>query len=157
MFSHELKPPPGAKRPRKRVGRGYASGTGTYSGKGLKGQKARAGAPVRGGFEGGQTPLVKKLPKRRGFKNRFRTHYSEVNLRSLSAFEAGTEVTPELLKKLRIVRNLKLPVKVLGDGDVSVALTVRAHKFTQAARAKIEGAGGKALEVDVEVGVGDSG
>ncbi len=148
MLAHELKPPAGAKHPRKRVGRGNATGQGTYAGKGLKGQKARSGAPVRLGFEGGQTPLIKRMPKRRGFKNRFRVDYLEVNLRDLVRFEAGSEVTPETLKQQRIVRSLKKPIKVLGEGELKVALTVHANKFSVTARERIEAAGGKAVEIN---------
>jgi large subunit ribosomal protein L15 len=143
MKLHELKPAPGSKFARKRVGRGIGSGLGKTSGKGHKGQKARSGGGVRIGFEGGQNPLYRRLPKR-GFNNeRFRTEYAIVNLSKLNEFEAGTEVTPELLVSKGIVKNLKDGLKVLGDGELTVALTVKAHKFSQSALAKIEAAGGK--------------
>ncbi|HZP26424.1 MAG TPA: 50S ribosomal protein L15 [Dehalococcoidia bacterium] len=147
MQAHDLRPPKGAKHARRRVGRGNASGHGTYSSKGLKGQKARSGKPLRAGFEGGQTPLVKRLPKRRGFRNRNRVEYRGVNLKDLAGFAAGTEVTPELLKERNIIAGVKQPVKVLGDGQLAAALTVRAHKFSATARAAIEAAGGQAIEI----------
>ncbi len=153
MLAHELRPPKGSKRARKRIGRGNASGHGTYSGRGLKGQKSRAGHKPRLGFEGGQTRLIKRLPRRRGFTNIFRKEYSAVNLRDLERFEAGTEVTPELLKQSRVVRSLRRPVKVLARGDLTKALTVKVHKFSTAAKEKIEAAGGSALEI----GDGDGG
>ena len=153
MLAHELRPPKGSKQARKRIGRGNASGHGTYSGRGLKGQKSRAGRKPKLGFEGGQTRLIKRLPRRRGFTNIFRKEYSAVNLRDLERFEAGTEVTPELLKKSRVVRSLRRPVKVLARGDLTKALTVKVHKFSTAAKEKIEAAGGSALET----GDGDGG
>ena len=147
MLAHELKPPKGAKHARKRVGRGNASGQGTYSGRGLKGQKARSGRKPKLGFEGGQTRLIKKMPHRRGFTNIFRVAYSPVNLRDLQRLEAGTEVTPELLKEKRILRSLRKPVKVLALGELTKPLTVKAHKFSHSAREKIEAAGGTAVEL----------
>ena len=147
MEAHELKPPAGSRHKRKRVGRGNASGHGTYSGKGQKGQKARSGGGPRVGFEGGQTPLIKRLPHRRGFTNPFRVEYSPVNVGQLERFEAGTEVTPELLRQVGIIKNLRPPVKVLGDGQISKALAVRVHGFSAAAKEKIEAAGGSAEEV----------
>ena len=153
MLAHELRPPKGSKHARKRVGRGDASGHGTYSGRGVKGQKSRSGRKPKLGFEGGQTRLIKRLPRRRGFTNIFRKEYSAVNLRDLERFEAGTEVTPELLKQSRVVRSLRRPVKVLASGDLTKALTVKAHKFSTAAKEKIEAAGGSAQEI----GDGDGG
>ena len=153
MLAHELRPPKGSKHARKRVGRGDASGRGTYSGRGLKGQKSRSGRKPKLGFEGGQTRLIKRLPRRRGFTNIFRTEYSAVNLRDLERFKAGTEVTPELLKQSRVIRSLRRPVKVLASGELTKALTVKAHKFSTAAKEKIEAAGGSALEI----GDGDGG
>ena len=147
MEAHELKPPAGSRHKRKRVGRGNASGHGTYSGKGLKGQKARSGKGPRAGFEGGQTPLIKRLPHRRGFTNIFRVEYAPVSVGQLERFEAGTEVTPELLRQVGIIKNLRQPVKVLGDGQISRALTVRVQKFSAAAKEKIEAAGGSVEEV----------
>jgi len=147
MEAHELKPPAGSRHKRKRVGRGDGSGHGTYSGRGLKGQKARSGKGVRAAFEGGQTPLVKRLPHRRGFTNPFRVEYSAVNVGQLERFEEGTEVTPELLRRVGIIKSLRQPVKVLGDGQVSKALMVRVHKFSTVAKEKIEAAGGSVEEV----------
>lgn len=147
MLAHELRPPKGAKHSRKRVGRGDSSGKGTYSGRGVKGQKSRSGRKPKLGFEGGQTKLIKRLPRRRGFTNIFRKEYSAVNLRDLERFEAGTEVTPELLRQSGVVRTLRRPVKVLATGELTKALTVKAHKFSVAAKAKIEAAGGTAQEI----------
>jgi len=144
---HELRSPPGARKRRKRIGRGNASGHGTYAGKGVKGQQARSGKGPRPGFEGGQTPLIRRLPRRRGFHNPFRVEYTAVNLRDLSKFAAGSEVTPESLREQGIVRTLRRPIKLLGDGDVSAALTVRAHRVSAAARAKVEAAGGTVEEL----------
>lgn len=153
MLAHELRPPKGSKHARKRVGRGNASGHGTYSGRGVKGQKSRSGGKPKLGFEGGQTKLIKRLPRRRGFTNMFRKEYSAVNLRDLERFESGTEVTPELLKESRILRSLRRPVKVLATGELTKPLTVKAHKFSMTAKAKIEAAGGTVQEI----GDGDSG
>lgn len=147
MKEHELFPSPGATKERKRVGRGDGSGHGTYSGRGLKGQKARAGGRVRPGFEGGQNPLIKKLPQKRGFVNPFRIEYNIVNIGTLNRFEAGTVVTPELLMEERLIKNLERPVKVLANGELDRALTVQAARFTGTAKSKIEAAGGKAEEI----------
>jgi large subunit ribosomal protein L15 len=149
MHIDELKPPPGAKKRRKRLGRGMGSGLGKTSGRGMKGQKARTN--VRPGFEGGQTPLYRRLRKQRGISQAarntgiFRRAYAEVNVGRLEElFDAGAEVTPEVLLDRRVIRKLNDGLRVLGDGVVSKALTVRAHHFTAAARAKIEAAGGTA-------------
>jgi len=147
MQAHDLKPPKGATHARKRVGRGNASGHGTYSTRGLKGQKSRAGNKPRRFFEGGQTRLVKRLPSRRGFTNPFRVEYSPVNLRDLAVFEAGTEVTPELLKEKRILRSLRRPVKLLAGGDITKPLTIHVHKASLTAKEKIEAAGGTVVEL----------
>ena len=148
MMEHEVSPPKGARRNRKRVGRGDAAGGGSYAGRGMKGQKSRSGKGLRPGFEGGQLPLIKGLPMKRGFNNRYKTYYALVNLSTLQErFEAGTRVTPELLRGLGIVRRASLPVKIVGDGELEHALTVAAHKFTASARAKIEAAGGSAEEI----------
>ena len=147
MEQHELRPPRGAKRPRKRIGRGNASGHGTYSGRGIKGQQSRSGAGPSHAFEGGQTPLVRRLPRRRGFHNPFRVAYTPVNLRDLAKFPDGSEVTPESLREMGVVRSGRRPVKLLGDGDLSVALMVRTHRVSAAARAKIEAAGGTVEEL----------
>jgi large subunit ribosomal protein L15 len=141
MQQHELRQPKGATHKRKRVGRGNASGHGTYSTRGMKGQKARSGGGVRPGFEGGQLPLVRRMAYKRGFRNPFRVDYEEVNVGSLSHFAAGAEVNVEALKGARLVRTGR-PVKVLGHGEISVALTVEAASFSKSARGKIEAAGG---------------
>lgn len=142
-----LTPAPGSRKARKRVGRGDGSGHGTYSGRGCKGQKSRAGYRMKPGFEGGQLPLIKRLPRKRGFTNIFRTEYSVVHLAKLDSFEAGSEVDPEKLLAAGLVKSLRKPVKILASGDISHPLTVKAHKFSATARAKIEAAGGKAEEV----------
>ena len=152
MQAHELTPPPGAKHARKRVGRGNASGHGTYSSRGLKGQKSRSGRKPRRFFEGGQTRLIKRLPLRRGFTNIFRVEYSPVNLDTLERFDAGTEVTPELLKERGVLSSLRKPVKVLARGALTKPLTVRAHKFSMTAREKIEAAGGAVVEIESAAG-----
>lgn len=147
MKQNELAPTPGSKKARKRVGRGNSSGHGTYSGRGLKGQKARAGGKTRPGFEGGQLPLIKRLPQKRGFHNLFRTEYSIVNLSDLTSFEAGSEITIETLRKAGIVKSAVLPLKILAQGELERALTIKAQKFSAAAKEKIEAAGGTAEEV----------
>lgn len=144
MKLHELKPTEGSTKKRKRVGRGESSGLGKTSGRGANGQNARSGGGTRPGFEGGQMPLIRRIPKR-GFNNIFRVDYSVVKLEDLNRFEDGAEVTPELLKEARLVRKLeKGGVKILGNGSIDKKLTVKAHKFTQSAAEKIEAAGGKA-------------
>ena len=147
MRQDELSPAPGSKQRRKRVGRGDGSGHGTYSGRGCKGQKSRSGHKMRPGFEGGQLPLIKRLPQKRGFTNIFRTEYSIVNISKLNIFESGSEVTPEKLVAARIVKSLRHPIKILADGDINRPLVVKANKFSAAAKAKIEAAGGQAEEV----------
>lgn len=144
---HLLRPPEGARRSRKRVGRGDGSGHGSYSGKGQKGQKARSGGGPRPGFEGGQIPLVEALPSMRGFTNIFRKKYWLVNLVELARFAANTAVTPQTLVEAGVVKNLKRSVKVLGRGELTVPLVVQAHKFSQSARQKIEDAGGSVREI----------
>ncbi len=145
---HNLRPTPGARKREKRIGRGYGSGHGGHeSTRGTKGQKSRAGGGVRPTFEGGQTPFWMRFPKR-GFKNPLRIEYAIVNVGTLEEhFEAGDVVTPETLLERGIVKDLKDGLKVLGDGELTKALTVRAHKFSKTAREKIEAAGGKAEEV----------
>ena len=142
MKLHELSPAPGSKKERKRVGRGIGSGNGKTAGRGHKGQNARSGGGVRLGFEGGQNPLYRRLPKR-GFNNRFRIEYAIVNVEDLNQFSAGTEVTPELLRESGLVKQMKDGIKVLGNGDLTVPLTVKANKFSQSAIEKIQAAGGK--------------
>jgi large subunit ribosomal protein L15 len=147
MKQHDLGPKAGSKRGRKRVGRGDGSGHGTYSCRGSKGQKSRSGGGVGLRFEGGQTPLVKRLPSTRGFTNIFKTDYTLVNLRRLRIFEEGAEVTPQRLLDAGLVPSLKKPIKVLGDGELQRPLVVKANKFSQTARQKIEASGGKAEEI----------
>lgn len=142
MKLHELKPAAGSRKERNRVGRGIGSGNGKTSGKGHKGQNARSGGGVRPGFEGGQTPLFRRLPKR-GFTNINRKEYAVVNIDTLNRFEEGTEVTPELLIESGIVKNEKAGIKILANGNVEKKLTVKAHKFSAAAKEAIEAAGGK--------------
>lgn len=141
MKLHELQYEEGARRVRKRVGRGPASGTGKTAGRGHKGQNARSGGGVRLGFEGGQTPLFRRIPKR-GFTNVFRKEYAIVNLDALNVFEDGAVITPEILIEKRIVRKLESGVKVLGNGTLTKKITVKAHKFSESAKAAIENAGG---------------
>ena len=144
MKLHELKPNEKAFKERKRVGRGPGSGLGKTSGKGHKGQNARSGGGVRPGFEGGQTPLFRRLPKR-GFSNAlFKTEYSVINLSDLNKFEDGAVVTPELLKEMGIIKKQLSGVKVLGNGNLEKKLTVKAQRFSQTAVEKIEKIGGKA-------------
>ena len=142
MQQHHLKPQKGARRSRKRIGRGDGSGYGSMAGRGMKGQKSRSGGGVRLGFEGGQLALIKKLPMVRGFTNIFRKEYKEVNLDWLARFPANSEITPQTLVDKGVAKNLDKPVKVLGRGEIEVPLTVEAHKFSRSAREKIEAAGG---------------
>lgn len=142
MKLHELKPAEGSRKERKRVGRGIGSGNGKTAGKGHKGQNARSGGGVRPGFEGGQTPLFQRLPKR-GFTNINRKEYAIVNLDTLNQFEDGAEVTPELLIESGVVKNQKSGIKILAKGNIEKKLTVKAHKFSSAAKEAIEAAGGK--------------
>lgn len=144
MMEHQVSPTPGARRGRKRLGRGDASGHGSYSGRGMKGQKSRSGRGVRPGFEGGQLPLIKGLPMRRGFTNIFKKQYHLVKLEELNRFPVDSEVVPESLVRAGILRSIKYPVKILGNGEITVPLRVRAHKFTDSAREKIEAVGGRA-------------
>jgi large subunit ribosomal protein L15 len=130
------------------VGRGDGSGHGTYSGRGLKGQKSRSGGGVRPSFEGGQLPLVKRLPEKRGFFNPFRVEYYVVPVAALNRFPEGTAVTLELMVEVGLVKSLKKPVKVLGDGEVKHPLVVQAHRFSRSARLKLEAAGGQTAEIE---------
>lgn len=142
MKLHELKPAEGSRKERNRVGRGIGSGNGKTAGKGHKGQNARSGGGVRLGFEGGQTPLFRRLPKR-GFTNINRKEYAVVNLDTLNRFEDGAEITPELLIETGVVSNEKSGIKILAKGNIERKLTVKAHKFSSAAKEAIEAAGGK--------------
>ena len=146
MKQNELRAPAGAKHKKKRVGRGDGSGHGTYSGRGCKGQKARSGGGVRLGFEGGQLPLIKRLPRKRGFTNVFKTKYNIVNVGKLAIFPPGTEVTPEELLQAGLINTLDHPTKILGAGDIQHSLLVRANKFSSSAEKKLLAAGGKIEE-----------
>jgi len=149
---HELGPSTGARHKRKRIGRGLGSGHGRTAGKGSKGQLARAGRHIRPGFEGGQNPLIKRLPEKRGFTNIFRVEYDTINITVLNRFEADSEVTPQRFVDEGLVKSLRKPIKILGNGELLKPLTVSAHKFTQTARSKIEAAGGMVEEIDSESG-----
>lgn len=148
LQASDLRPSPGSVRKRKRVGRGDGSGRGTYSGRGLKGQKSRSGKRLHLTFEGGQLPLVRRLGKLRGFNNKWRVPYQGVNVATLERFDAGSEITPQVLLAARVIRHLREPVKILGDGDLTRKLDVKAHAFTGSARAKIEAAGGTVTRID---------
>ncbi|ADD03189.1 ribosomal protein L15 [Thermoanaerobacter italicus Ab9] len=144
MRLHDLKPAEGARREKKRVGRGIGSGHGKTSCRGQKGQKARSGGGVRPGFEGGQMPLTRRLPKR-GFTNIFKKEYAIVNVGTLEErFEEGAVITPEVLIESGIIKDVKDGVKILGDGDLNKKFTVKAHKFSQSTIEKIQAVGGKA-------------
>jgi len=147
MKLHELRPAEGAKKSRKRVGRGISAGQGKTAGRGTKGQNARAGGGVRPYFEGGQLPIVRRLPHKRGFKNRFKTYYAPVNLERLLDFEENTVITPDVLAEAGIIRSAKAAVVILGDGDLDRALVVKAHRFSMTAREKITKAGGTVEEL----------
>jgi large subunit ribosomal protein L15 len=138
---NSLKPADGANRPKKRVGRGMGSGHGKTATRGYNGQLSRAGASIRPGFEGGQMPLHRRLPKR-GFNNIFRKEYLTVNLEKLAEFEANAKVDPQALKERGLVKNLRSEIKILGGGELKHAIHVRAHKFSKSAVEKIEKAGG---------------
>ena len=137
----DLKPTPGSTHSKKRLGRGVGSGTGKTAGKGTKGQNSRSGGGTRPGFEGGQTPFFKRMPKR-GFTNRFRKEYACVNVSELNRYAEGTIVTKELLLKDRLIRKELSGLKILGNGELTVKLAVQADKFTKSASEKIEAAGG---------------
>ena len=142
MELNELHPAPGAKKPRKRVGRGPGSGKGKTCGRGHKGQKSRTGYSRRYGFEGGQMPLVRRIPKR-GFSNHdFRKAWAEINLSQLAKFDAGSTVDPEALKGAGLVKGSYDGIVILGGGEMETSLTVKAHRFSKSAAAKIEAAGG---------------
>ena len=143
MKLHELKAPAGSTHSRKSKGRGTATGQGKTAGRGMNGQNSRSGGGVRLGFEGGQMPLYRRLPKR-GFNNKWAKEYATVNVGDLNRFEANTEVTPELLREVGLVKQVIDGVKILGDGELDRALTVKAVKFTKTAAEKINAAGGKA-------------
>lgn len=140
MQLHDLKPAPGSRKARTRVGRGIAAGKGKTAGRGTKGQRARG--TVRRGFEGGQNPLYARMSYKRGFTNIFKTVYEVINVERLNELDVEGPITPEVLYERGITRGLEFPVKILGNGGISRAVTVRAHKFSQSAREKIEAAGG---------------
>ena len=148
MNLSDLRPPVGANKKRKRVGRGPGSGNGVTAGRGEKGQKSRSGYSRKRGFEGGQMPLIRRVPKR-GFHNPFRVEYETVNVSRLADLE-GDEFTPESLLASNVVRKRTAPVKILGDGEISRKVTVSAHKFSKSAKEKIEAAGGKAIVIGGE-------
>jgi large subunit ribosomal protein L15 len=142
MKLHDLRPDQGSRKKRKRVGRGISAGQGKTAGRGTKGQNARSGGGKGVYFEGGQLPLARRLPYKRGFTNIRKVHYNPVNLRDLEGLEAGTEVGPELYVIAGFVKNETDPIVVLGDGEISSALHVKAHRFSASAKEKIEAAGG---------------
>lgn len=144
MKQSEVRPSAGSKHKAKRVGRGDGSGHGTYSGRGCKGQKSRSGGGVRLGFEGGQLPLIKRLPRKRGFTNIFKTRYDVVNVGRLNIFPAGSEVNAKELFEASLVKSISRPIKILGTGDIDRTLVVKADRFSTAAERKITAAGGRA-------------
>jgi large subunit ribosomal protein L15 len=145
MKLNDLRPNPGARKKRKRVGRGHSAGGGKTAGRGTKGQGARSGGGKGQYFEGGQLPLARRLPFKRGFTNIRKITYKPVNLDRLTEFDlSGTEVTPAVMAELGLLKKATDPVVILGDGDVSIAMTVKAHRFSKSARQKIEAAGGTA-------------
>lgn len=142
----DLRPAEGSRKKRKRIGRGYGSGKGKTGGKGMMGQKSRSGPGPYRTFEGGQNRLVKRMPFKRGFTNIWRVAYQVVNLEMLAEWPGG-DITPETLMEARIIRRKRLPIKILGDGELQKPLTVHAHKFSASAREKIEAAGGQVVEL----------
>lgn len=148
MKLNDLRFPSGTVKPRKRVGRGTASGHGKTAGRGMKGQKSRAGGNIKPGFEGGQLPLYRRLPHMRGFHNIFRVSYSVINLERLAEFKAGSEVDPLAMAEAGLVKSPGELIKVLGNGELKKALKVSAHKFSASARQKIEAAGGTVVELE---------
>ncbi len=152
MKQHELRPPRGAVKARKRVGRGIGSGRGKTAGRGMSGQRSRSNVGLRPTFEGGQRPLVQRLPEKRGFHNPFRVEYTVVNVGRLAeAFPEGTTITPQALYESRVVRNLNHPVKILGYGELGAVLHVQAHAFSESAQAKITAAGGTCTVLDPQI------
>jgi large subunit ribosomal protein L15 len=146
MRANELPPVPGSTHSKKRLGRGNATGQGTYGGRGIKGQKSRSGPDLRIHFEGGQNPLVRALSRKRGFNNKFRVEYEPINVEALNKLATGSTVTTESLREAGIAKSRLLPVKILGDGELTVKLTLDVDKVSAGARAKIEAAGGTATE-----------
>ncbi|MCH2309588.1 MAG: 50S ribosomal protein L15 [SAR202 cluster bacterium] len=149
MQQHSLKSPEGSKKNRKRVGRGDSSGSGSYSGKGMKGQKSRSGGGVRPGFEGGQLPLIKKLSALRGFNNIFRREFIPINLSTISKlYEKDSQISPETLVDKNVLKNTNSPIKILGEGEINFSVNVTAHKFSRSAKDKIIAAGGTVQEIE---------
>ena len=144
-----LSPAPGSRKGKKRVGRGDGSRKGSFSGRGCKGQKARSGFRMKPGFEGGQLPIIKRLPSQRGFTNIFKTEYDVVNVGQLNVFEAGTEIDIVKLMTAGLVKTGQKLIKILGEGEIDRPLTVKAEKFSTTAKSKIEAAGGKVEEVGI--------
>jgi large subunit ribosomal protein L15 len=151
MKLHELRSPKGARKRRKRVGRGIAAGQGKTAGRGTKGQASRSGGTKGPYFEGGQLPLVRRLPVKRGFTNIFKVQYVPVNLHRLEGFEANAEVSPDTLAAAGIIKSASLPVAILGQGELDRPLAIKAHRFSASARTKIEQAGGSVKELPWEV------
>jgi large subunit ribosomal protein L15 len=151
MKLHDLQPAPGSKKKRTRVGRGISAGKGKTAGRGTKGQGARSGGVKPPYFEGGQLPLVRRLPFKRGFNNIFRIKYQEVNVQDLQVFDAGTTVTPALLAERGLIRDGAKPVVILGNGDLGKKLTVQAHRFTKSATEKIGTAGGSTEPLELKL------
>ena len=147
MLEHDLQQAEKARKNRKRVGRGDSSGNGSFSGRGMKGQKSRSGKPLRPGFEGGQLPIIKGLPMKRGFNNIFKTQYSIVNVSDLQIFPEGTEISSKTLFEQGLISTLRHPVKVLGNGELSNKITIEATKFTKTALAKLQKSGSTAKEI----------
>ena len=147
MKLHDLHPTPGAREPSRRVGRGHGSGRGKTAGRGTKGQKARAGGGIPAWFEGGQTPLHVRTPKLHGFKNRFRVEFAPVNLARLSEAASGTLITPDVLVHDGLLRDTKLPVKILGNGDAPAGVTIHAHAFSRSAVEKLTAAGSTVQQI----------
>ncbi len=147
MKPHELQPSPGATKDSKRVGRGHGSGHVKTAGRGTKGQKSRSGGNVRPGFAGGQTPIYMQLPSKRGFTNNFRTIYEVVNIGKLEEFESGAEITPVVLAERGFIQSADSRLKILGTGELTKKLNVKAHKFSASAKSQIEAAGGTAEEI----------
>lgn len=161
MKQNELRPPVRNNRPRKRVGRGEGSGTGKTAGRGQKGQKSRTGGAIRVGFEGGQTPLIQRMPYKRGFTNPFKVQYEIINLSDLEKLDTSAELTPESMLAMGLISHAKssvtpLRVKLLGDGEIARPVNIRVHKVSAGARAKIEAAGGVVAVLDDAPETGDS-
>lgn len=152
MKLNDLRPDSGSKKKRKRVGRGIAAGQGKTAGRGTKGQNARSGGGVPPYFEGGQLPLARRLPYKRGFNNPNKIIYQPVNVGDLTGFDEGTEVDPVVLTVIGLLKTPEEPVVILGEGEIEVALTIRAHRFSKSARKKIEDAGGTVEILPLEKG-----